>query len=241
MMSRTYWLDLFTGETWKEFQEHGSSISGFRESRWTTVKRMKAGDYLLCYLIRVMRWVGVLEIIDKPFKSAEPQIWSREDFPCRIKVKPIILLPPEEGVPLKSLKDKLSYFKAMATPNSWIGHFRGSPVKEKVEDAELIIKALKAAKEKPITRLVDPKILYPDTRTYVTKSGPVTIPEDTYAEEKSQEVSHEEIQWFLLKMGEGLGLDLWVAKNDRNKQFKGEKRLVLEVKDIDTGEVEVIE
>ena len=33
-MKRTYWLDLFTGATWDVFQKAGSSISGFRESRW---------------------------------------------------------------------------------------------------------------------------------------------------------------------------------------------------------------
>jgi hypothetical protein len=33
VMSRKYWLDLFTGTTWEEFLEHGAKISGFRESR----------------------------------------------------------------------------------------------------------------------------------------------------------------------------------------------------------------
>jgi hypothetical protein len=51
-MARTYWIDLFTVETWKEFQDHGSDVSGFSEKRWKTVQRMKPGDYLLCYLRR---------------------------------------------------------------------------------------------------------------------------------------------------------------------------------------------
>lgn len=28
-----YWLDLFTGTTWREFQEAGADVSGFRERR----------------------------------------------------------------------------------------------------------------------------------------------------------------------------------------------------------------
>jgi hypothetical protein len=36
MATRNYWLDLFTGTTWKEFLDAGGEVSGFRESRWKT-------------------------------------------------------------------------------------------------------------------------------------------------------------------------------------------------------------
>jgi len=36
-MPQTYWLDLFTVETWKEFLDHGGDVTGFREKRWKTV------------------------------------------------------------------------------------------------------------------------------------------------------------------------------------------------------------
>lgn len=225
-MERASWLDLFTGETWKEFQEHGSNISGFRESRWAIVKKIEPGDYLLCYLTGVMGWIGVLEVVDKPFKSKEPRIWSREDFPCRIKVKTLIGLRPEEAVPLRTLKDRLSYFKNRKTPNSWLGHFRGSPVREKKEDAEIIIKAIEEAKNNPIVRPVDPKKLYRQPAVYPSKAGNVTIPEEIVSTEpikEEKEISHEEIQWLLLKVGEELGLDLWVARNDKNKRFNNMK------------------
>jgi hypothetical protein len=32
-MPQTYWLDLFTVETWKEFLDHGGDVTGFREKR----------------------------------------------------------------------------------------------------------------------------------------------------------------------------------------------------------------
>jgi hypothetical protein len=71
-MPRTYCLDLFTVETWKEFLDHGGNVSGFSEKRWTTVQKIKPGDYLLCYLTRVSRWVGLLEVVGKPFFDEEP-------------------------------------------------------------------------------------------------------------------------------------------------------------------------
>ena len=43
MLERSYWLDLFTPQTWNEFQKAGSSVSGFRESRWGQSKRSEKG------------------------------------------------------------------------------------------------------------------------------------------------------------------------------------------------------
>jgi hypothetical protein len=66
-MALTYWLDLFTVETWKEFLDHDGKVSGFSEKRRKVVQGIKPGDYLLCYLTRVSRFVGLLEVVDKPF------------------------------------------------------------------------------------------------------------------------------------------------------------------------------
>ena len=46
-MDPTYWLDLFTHQTWREFLAAGANVSGFRENRWKTVQNMKPGDVLL--------------------------------------------------------------------------------------------------------------------------------------------------------------------------------------------------
>jgi hypothetical protein len=58
------------------------------------------------------------------------------------------------------------------------------------------------------------------TNTCDSKIGAVTVPEDHEPEtEKAQieETTHEEIQWLLLKLGSDLGLDVWVARNDRSR------------------------
>jgi hypothetical protein len=35
--------------------------------------------------------------------------------------------------------------------------------------------------------------------------------------------AHAEMQWLLLKLGSALGLDVWVARNDRGREFKGQQ------------------
>jgi len=56
----------------------------------------------------------------------------------------------------------------------------------------------------------------------------VTVPESS--EEKAdidvspkKPTEHTEIQWILLKLGSDMGFNLWVARNDRGKEFKGKK------------------
>jgi predicted RNA-binding protein len=110
MPTRNYWLNLFTPQTWDEFQKAGASVSGFRESRWSFVQKIEKGDYFLCYVTGVSRWVGLLEITSKAFKD-EKRIYKDEVFPCRLKVKPVVMLAPEIGVPVKDMRDQLSAFK----------------------------------------------------------------------------------------------------------------------------------
>jgi hypothetical protein len=234
MSSRNYWLDLFTWSTWQEFLEAGANVSGFRESRWSTVRQIKPGDYLLCYMTGISRWIGILEVVSEPFKDNTP-IWKEDVFPCRIRVKQLIGLTPETAVPIFELRDQLSMFENVTSPNAWTGSLRGSPRKWKASEAEIIVKAVQEAKGNPVIRPVDQRKLEKRPTILHTKIGPVTVPgideppekEATLSEETS-EVSreprlHTEIQWLLLKLGNNMGLDVWVAINDRNQGINGHK------------------
>lgn len=223
-----YWLNLFTWTTWQEFLKAGGEVSGFRERRWRTVQRMKPGDLLLCYMTGLSRFFAILEVTGKPFRDSRP-IWSEVVFPARIPVRVLLTLEPEYAVPVKLLSDQLTYFQDMKTPHAWSGHFRGSPTEEKPEDAELIIAALEQARDKPEYRSFDGRKLERRVPVYETEEGVVTIPENEGLEEEiidygftaQEAVSHEEIQWLLLDLGSQMGLDVWVARNDRSKSYQG--------------------
>ena len=229
MVKPTYWLDLFTGKTWKEFLNAGATVSGFRESRWATVKRIKAGDYLLCYLTGVSRFIGVLEVVSDPYQDTAP-IWQDEVFPCRLHTKVVVALEPETAVPINHLKEQLSIFHNLTSPHAWTGNLRGSPVRWKDADGDAILKALQDAHAHPVHRPVDPKKLGRRPRAFQAKIGAVTVPDmeepialttqPTIIQESSD---HTEIQFLLLKLGADMGFNVWVARNDRNRVFQGEK------------------
>jgi hypothetical protein len=58
--------------------------------------------------------------------------------------------------------------------------------------------------------------------------GPVTVPEEEEAvsavhEAPAEATEHTKIQWLLLKLGNDMGLDVWVAKNDRSREYASQK------------------
>ena len=39
---------------------------------------MRPGDYLLCYMTGISRWIGILEVTSQPYKDDTP-IWKHHD------------------------------------------------------------------------------------------------------------------------------------------------------------------
>jgi len=227
MAARNYWLDLFTPVTWTEFLHAGGEVSGFRESKWATLQRVKPGDYLLCYLTGVSRWVGLLEVKSAPFRGTEP-IWKDETFPSRVRVKVIAKLTPETGIPVKEMRDQLSVFKTPGGALAWTGRFRGSPTKWTASDGEAVVKAILQAVESPVVRPIDPAKLKYRPKALKAKIGLVTVPEPqstegTQDDSATEPAAHTEVQWLLLKLGSDMGFDVWVARNDRGRAFGGNR------------------
>jgi hypothetical protein len=150
-MSKNYWFHSFKIFAWQQFHEKGNAqVTGFPKSRRDRVEReMQIGDYLLCYFVGKSSdkscWVGALEVVSDPFFLEEPllekdRIWD-DGFRSRVRVKVVISLSPETGVPMSQLKDRLSIFKG-SNPKSWPGHLRDNPRKWKEADAKIVLAAL---------------------------------------------------------------------------------------------------
>jgi predicted RNA-binding protein len=247
MTTRNYWLNLFSGRTWQEFLDAGAEVSGFSEGRWSTLQQVQQGDYLLCYLTGVSRFIGILEVVSEPFHDDTP-IWKDDKFPCRVRVRVVVHLEPDTAIPITHLKDQLSIFQNARSPRSWEGHVRGSPTRWKSSDGEAVVHALLEAKQAPISRPIDPA-KFDRRRKPLKKPRVAETPSDQY--ETSQTVSmdvqpvldsdndvsfgdnsdklkknptvHTEIQWLLLNLGSDMNYDVWVARNDRGREYNGQR------------------
>lgn len=231
------WLDLFTGTTWKEFQKAGANISGFRERMRKSARRVKSGDLFLCYLTGVMRWVGALEVLG-PTKDTSP-IWESDSYPVRFAVKPLVMLDPECGIPMERFEGKLHFYGGPEHRGGFKGFLRMSPNLFKREsDAMVILNALREAERNPVATPVDQRKLArkPSFFRVDFRKGKVAVPTVVSVPEQDEDeptvvdskpsvepvTRHTEIQHHLLRLGAELGLDVWVARNDRGRSYNGE-------------------
>ena len=153
-----YWLDLFTGTTWDEFRNSGARVSGFSNRMRKTVAKIQQGDVLLCYLTGVMRWVGALEIIGP--STDKTRIWKNADFPARVAVKPLVMLSPENGIPMVEFEGKVGFYLTPSDRGKFKGFVRMSPnLFRSQADGDLILKLMKQAEQAPVPRPVDAKKL----------------------------------------------------------------------------------
>jgi hypothetical protein len=136
---------------------------------------MKPQDYVLCYLTGLSRFIALLEVVGIPYHqalneavgSASLERWPfqrrramavRFPFPCKVAVKPLVVLTLETAVPIKSLQNHLSIF-AGNKPTAWSGFVRGSPMRWKAEDGDIIVEALLEAAAHPLVHSFDPSKL----------------------------------------------------------------------------------
>lgn len=233
-----YWLDLFTGETWKEYRDAGAKVSGFRQRRRRTCDRVKPGDYFLAYLTGVMRWVGILRVVG-PSKD-QRRIWAADDFPVRFDVEPLVVLDPEYGVPMEKLEGKLEFYEGPQDRGKFKGFLRGSPSLFKgPADGALLVRLLEEAQRNPVALPFDPRKLARPVYRAEVKKGKTTVPimvtvpeadepevapaiEQAEPEISSPPTRHTEMQFHLLRLGLDMGLDIWVARNDRSRLYEGQ-------------------
>ncbi|MCI0339184.1 MAG: EVE domain-containing protein [Acidobacteria bacterium] len=125
-----YYLDLFSPETYEAFTRSAQDISGFRVRHESLASRVQPGDRLVCYMTKLSRWFGVLEVTSAYFKDSAPIFYPSDDpFIVRFRVKPVAWLPKEKAIPIKDERvwNTLSFTKDVE-PNSprWTGKLRNS-------------------------------------------------------------------------------------------------------------------
>ncbi|MGF1528417.1 MAG: hypothetical protein ACFCBW_16695, partial [Candidatus Competibacterales bacterium] len=217
-VERRYWLVLFNVSTWRTFNELGARVVGFRPGRWSTVCTIAPGDYLLCYVLGVSRWMGALRVQAPAYRDATP-LWPSEAFSVRLPVMPVVVLPSVElGLPLAHLRPQLSVFEGRArSPQTQTAPLRRSPARWPTADGEAVLEALLDARVNPVVYPLSRR----QHRAALGALSTVDADEDLPARHRPglETSHHSEIQWLLLSLGSQMGLDVWVARNDQGRHY----------------------
>ena len=224
-----YFIDLFSPETYQAFTDSKRDVSGFRDRHRKMAERIKPGDCLVCYVTRLSRWVGLLDVIEGPFIDHQPIFVPENDpFIVRFRVKASTWLDLEHAIPIhdKGIWERLSFTRDLHEGSlAWTGKVRGSLVRLDEEDGGLIAAMLQAqvknAKRFPLDDQERRKLA---THTVVRsdKVVSVSVPDDSGSSEEvagPPEVEGREstrIQALLAMIGEQMGMSVWIPKADRN-------------------------
>lgn len=224
-----YYIDLFSPDTYQAFTSSDQSTSGFRERQRGVASLARPGDKLICYVTKLSRWVGVLEIVSNYFIDETPVFTTVADpFIVRFKVKTKVWLPLEHGVPVDEdiLWHHLSFTKKLHKGSlAWTGMVRGSLRKLDDRDGEYLEKTLVGQQSNPEIFALDEKdqkkMKSPTVKTQDSKEVAVSIPENeeikTSGPEQSTQRDSIRIQALLAEIGERMSLKVWIPKGDRQR------------------------
>ncbi len=221
-----YYIDLFSPETYRVFCDSSRDITGFRDNRLRIASQIKPGDKFICYMTKLSRWLGVLEVSSDYFIDNQPIFMETGDpFVVRFRVSPAVLLAPEEGIPIHSeISWKHLSFTRDLPKNSvgWTGKLRSSLTRLEEEDGAYLEAILTAQgrerKSFPLTA-ANRKDLRPSMINSESGQIIVSIPESESQASgpRSTETAHTKIQALISKIGESMGFRIWLPFADRQR------------------------
>lgn len=239
-----YFIDLFSPETYEAFGRSTQEVSGFRMRHKGMAERIKPGDVFACYVTRVSRWCGLLEIVEGPFIDNKPIFVPDNDpFIVRFRVKPKVWLPIEHSLPIHDdrIWNGLSFTRTLEKGSiGWTGKVRGSLVRLDDKDGKFLADALTAQGKSPTPFALDDierKKLTTHTVNRSDKVVTVSVPEDfapveeVSAPREAEARESIQVQSLIAQIGTRMGMAIWIPRNDRGgvlKEWKGEKQPLLE-------------
>lgn len=227
-----YYLDIFSPITYEAFSITKKDVAGVREEHAGYINKLRPGDKLICYLTKLGRWVGVLEVVSGVFKDESPRFQAIDDpFILRVKVKPLAWLDKEKAIPIREdfVWNKLSITKGYSkTGGQWTGPFRSSLNKLLDSDGNFLEEVIISQTKNGTTYPVDEKDYqkHLTQRVRSTKEDiDVSVPEDDGKEKVAVTDDNSiresiKIQAILAKVGEQMGFKIWIATGDRSRVLK---------------------
>jgi predicted RNA-binding protein len=143
-----YWIVVGSEENMRIAEARGFDIFGFKSTRSNQAFLVKPGDRLVFYLKGLMVFGGIAEVTSDTFEDHTPIFVSRkkpaEDYPFRVHVKPVIILPPERYVDVREVAPALEFTKKWP-PEHWRLAFQGNLHEIPASDYRAIAELMGAA------------------------------------------------------------------------------------------------
>jgi len=143
-----YWIVVGSEENMRIAEARGFDIFGFKSTRRSEVSRMQPGDKLIFYLTKIMKFGGLAEVTSDYFEDHAKVFRSEkkpgEDYPFRVKVKPVVILQPDQYLDVREIAPGMEYTKKWPAQH-WRLAFQGNLHEVPAADYEKIASLMREA------------------------------------------------------------------------------------------------
>ena len=234
----TYFLNLFTAQTWAAFREHGADISGFRHrQRRVAYEEVSVGDVFLCYLVGVSRWCGALRITSSAYHDKQPIFRDPDPFVIRFKVEPIVMLEPEFSLPMrdKGIWSTLNLMQGIdRASSSWGMQIRSSLRRLSGADGDYLVSRLQQQEkdkwEFPFNKRERRQLAKDLKINTLAGEVAVAVPEESEEDQvrmgqvqdsETPSISYSfQMQAKVAEIGAKMGFRIWVPAADKSRVFE---------------------
>jgi hypothetical protein len=239
-----YFINLFSPETYEAFARSSRDISGFRLRHKKSAERVSPNDVFVCYLTRLSRWCGLLEVVEGPFIDDKAIFVPESDpFVVRFHVRPVVWLDVNKAIPIhdETIWTGLSFTRSLEKGSiGWTGKVRGSLVRLDNRDGKFLAETLTAQSVGETIYPLDEheaRKLTTHTVTRTDKVVTVSVPDEVGESDEATiapEVETREsirVQALIASIGAQMGMSIWIPRADRAavlKEWKSEQHTVLE-------------
>ena len=239
-----YFIDLFSPETYEAFARSSRDVSGFHLRHKKMAERLSPSDVFVCYLTRLSRWFGLLEVVEGPFIDDTPiLVPERDPFVVRFRVRPVVWLDVDKAVPIHddTIWTGLSFTRGLEKGSiAWTGKVRGSLVRLDNRDGKFLAEQLTAqsigGRLYPLDEQESRK-LTTHTVTRTDKVVTVSVPDDAGVIDEATSAPEAEtresirVQALIASIGARMGMAIWLPRADRTavlKEWKNEQNTLIE-------------
>jgi predicted RNA-binding protein len=142
------WIVVGTPENFELLRQRKFNLCAFKSSRRKQSSEMQPGDRIVHYLTGVVQFGGIVEVTSEMFEdNTDIGLHSEgkedEDYPFRIKTKPVVVPPKGKYVEVREITDLLEKTRTLG-PKKLGMAFRGNLHRISDADYEQIERLLKA-------------------------------------------------------------------------------------------------
>ncbi|MGE3960244.1 MAG: EVE domain-containing protein [Dehalococcoidia bacterium] len=106
------WITVGSPENFEVLRQRKFDVTAFKSSRQKQSSEMRPGDRIVFYLTGQVQFGGVVEVTGEAFEDhtdlgLESEGKPGEDFPYRIKTRPVVIAKPGHEIDVREITDLL--------------------------------------------------------------------------------------------------------------------------------------